>query len=60
MAEPQRRFTCPACHTVYAVTCKSKPAEREPRCEECDEPLPDQDADAWLHYTRSKVIVSRF
>lgn len=60
MAEPQRRFTCPACQTVYAVTRESQPAGREPRCQECDAGLPDQEGDAWLHYTRSTVIVARF
>lgn len=60
MADPQRRFTCPTCHTVYVVTRESEPSEREPTCEECDAPFPDQDGEAWLHYKRSSVIVSRF
>jgi len=51
-------YTCPQCQTVYRVERKSEPSEYEPRCDECDAALPDEEGDEWLHYVRSTVIVS--
>ena len=53
-------FTCPTCQTSYRISRKSEPSDREPRCEECDEELPDNDGDEWLHYERSPVVTRCF
>lgn len=49
-------FTCRACQTTYVVTYHSEPSPREPRCEGCNEPLPDREGNEWLHYKRGAVI----
>ena len=49
---PMRRFACPHCGADYQVTVQSEPSEREPSCEECDAPLPDETKGGWLHYRR--------
>ena len=51
-------FICKACRTAYAATSQSEPSAHEPRCEQCNEPLPDRDGEDWMHYRRSPVVVS--
>ena len=47
-----QRFICLNCGAPYAVTVQAEPAEREPLCEECESPLPDETDSGWLHYER--------
>jgi hypothetical protein len=48
-----QRFICLTCGAPYAVTIQSEPADREPLCEECESPLPDETEAGWLHYRRA-------